>query len=629
MDGGIKQGWPALLLAALLSQGCGTSEDEFGRRANEGPALPLKKPIYSLEESAKVSLEKEKSKRPRRRILGSTPAAKSLKPLKPQTSRNILENPKGTQPDFTWNAGLAVGFVPQAWPKDSSLLLVENPKGLKSQSVESAGSSIRLLMESDGVQESRHIGGIRMKARHARGLLLDFELDSNPSRTLQTISVLVSDRKGRSLGRYRKRWPKLKTSPLRQIQEIRFDHVEPDFEIAESETELEDVYWIEILFQIAPESAASVTLHQIAVLPAPPEPVEILGRDSFLKVEALPEELGLEQRMVAIQNRVDRHGGHWKTWFESLESARQEIEKKLSDREGYLATKDGHVFAQLERISHLPNESWPGPQIKGLTALDQFLKQRDIALWIVPVPASEQLFADRFLSQAPEDGRVDVYRDFLLQSLMRQNLNVIDVWDVLRHESSVFSVESRPNETVLALSHYYPGNTDELTARGRRQVARRISESLVRLNLIPDLEELGVTMAELEIPATLTQHQTPAPVDYEWAQQVLNSNGTPLETPQSGSQVLLIGDEATVKPAWLGTRGVGIAPYITLDTGLHVQTIVAPGTSPHFIEKLVRKSKNLLQGKQVCILVLSEQLLYQNGDSIAPIWETTENLGSQ
>lgn len=93
--------------------------------------------------------------------------------------------------------------------------------------------------------------------------------------------------------------------------------------------------------------------------------------------------------------------------------------------------------------------------------------------------------------------------------------------------------------------------------------------------------------------------------------------------------MLLIGDEATVKPAWLGTRGVGIAPYITLDTGLHVQTIVAPGTSPHFIETLVRKSKNLLQGKQVCILVLSEQLLYQNGDSIAPIWETTENLGSQ
>lgn len=629
MDGWKIGWWPAMLFAALLSQGCGKAFDETGRRPGEGPALPLKKPIYALEESAEAQPEKKKPKRDRRRNPGAALPVRPMTPAKSDAPQQDLpETPEVLLPEFSWDDGLAMGFVPYAWPLEINSLLVKDPKGIKSQEVASLDQAVRLALQSDRSDEGRHIGGIRILARRARGLMMDFELDSQEGGSVQFVSVQVTDQKGRGLGRSRLRLPrpKSKESRSRRVQTFKFDGSDPDFNVAGTKLQSDEAHWVEILFQVAPESTASVTLHHLAVLPALPEPVEVINRESFLRVEELPDEPSITQRIVEIQGYVDDHGGDWKTWFDSLESSRKEIESQLRDQQGYLTTTDGHGFAHLERICHTPSEAWPGPQIKALTALDHFLAQQGIELWIVPIPSSEQVFADRFVSKPPQDGRVDVYRDYLLQSLMRQNLKVVDVWPTLRRAGNSRASERQGDESGRASSLFHSAKTDELTNHGKKQVAKQISEALVRLNLRPDFKALGLTRTEIEISASLKRELSPGTVEYQWVPQVLDSGGTPLDTSLSGSDVLLVGDDSVLTPQSVGATGVGLAPYITLATGLQIQTRLVPGPEPHLIETLSSQSEEVLRGKRLCILVFAEQLLYQNGDRDRPIWETAGKL---
>ena len=630
MNGWTIRWWQAMLVAALLSQGCGKAVDETGRRAGEGPALPLKKPIYSSEGSTETPSNKKKPNRPRRRNPGAALPVRPVTPAKQVPSpREDVKNPEVIQPDFSWDEGLAMGFAPHPWPTEITSLLIEDPKGLKFQKVVSVDRAIRFSFEADDNDDERHVAGVRIKARHAKGLMLDFQVESQEGRAVQFVSVVATDQNGRRLGRYRSRLAKSKSgaSPPRTVQQVKFNPLDPDFELVDDDAELGEVHWVEILFQVAPKSTASVILHQLAVLPAPPQPIETVGRDSFLKSEDRTEEPSLAQRIGDIQRYVDQQGGDWKTWFDSLESARIEIESQLRDQQGYLETREGHALVHLERISHAPSEAWPGPQIKALTALDQFLTQRGIELWIVPIPSSEQVFADRFVSDPPQDGRVDVYRDYMLQSLMRQNLKVIDVWPTLREQNVDPAGADNKQEKELFAPLFYSGKTDVLTPRGQRRVARRIAESLAQLRIESDYDELGVTRTELEIAASLTRKHPKDSFAYEWVPQVLDSSGSPLNTLQSGGQILLVGDETTLRNQAFDTPGVGMASYITLETGLRLHTRCVPGAAPQLIRSFGDTSDELLQGKRLCILMFAEELLYQNGDGDRPIWETAENLG--
>ncbi|MEC7598190.1 MAG: hypothetical protein VX936_07405, partial [Planctomycetota bacterium] len=81
--------------------------------------------------------------------------------------------------------------------------------------------------------------------------MIDFELDPVESRDVQFVSVLVTDKSGRRIGRYRSKLPKSKqrAAPLRVVRDFHFDKASPEFLVTSEDADLEETYWVEVLFQ--------------------------------------------------------------------------------------------------------------------------------------------------------------------------------------------------------------------------------------------------------------------------------------------------------------------------------------------------------------------------------------------
>ena len=620
---GWKRRWLAtILLAAFLIPGCGRPDSTDSRTGSGRPIASQKPPIYEAEngkKSAESKPPKKRSSQPVQQASGSKPN----RPAQPSSPKPGGVEAKGPEPESLWSDGLQQGFVPQTWPAAPETMLVADPKGMESQSLESVKGKLRLSLRSEGAGDRRNVGGIRVKARKARGAMIDFELDPVESRAVQFVSVLVTDKSGRRIGRYRSKLPKPKqrTAPLRVVRDFHFDKASPEFLVTSEDADLEETYWVEVLFQVTPDSEATVGLRQLAILPSPRPEVRTIDADDFLRTESLPPRPSQEECINMRQELLVRHGGNYRDWHASLQPARQEILVRLEMAHGPLVSPDGHAFADFNRLSHPPSEAWPGPQLKALTALDNELSRRGISLWIVPVPSVEQVFADQFISLPPEDGRVDVYRESLFQTLLRQNLKVLDVWENMR--AAAFQGKSTPEEVATKRSIFFPGDTRSLTPLGISVVAKQIAEAVVSLELSPDFQELGVTDVEFEVSDKWSDND-PYGLwdDYYGAEQVLDATGEPLSANDLSATLLLVEASELTRVIRSSLSGAGLAEHVSLSNGLLVESVISGDPFPTTLVELTDAQAHRLEGKKACVLVFPESLLYQNGREDEPLWKS-------
>ena len=78
------------------------------------------------------------------------------------------------------------------------------------------------------------------------------------------------------------------------------------------DADLEETYWVEVLFQVTPDSEATVGLRQLAILPPPRPEVRTIDADAFLQATSLPRDKNCWFDMAGITEtgtlHSSRHG---------------------------------------------------------------------------------------------------------------------------------------------------------------------------------------------------------------------------------------------------------------------------------------------------------------------------------
>ncbi|MEC8240520.1 MAG: hypothetical protein VX084_05225, partial [Planctomycetota bacterium] len=209
----------------------------------------------------------------------------------------------------------------------------------------------------------------------------------------------------------------------------------------------------------------------------------------------------------------------------------------------------------------------------------------------------------------------------LFQTLLRQNLKVLDVWENFR--AAAFQGKSTRGEVAAKRSIFFPGDTRSLTPLGISVVAQQIAEAVVSLDLSPDLKKLGVIDVEFEVPAKWSDNDPHGLwEDYYGSEQVLDATGEPLSSSDPSATLLLVEASELTRVTRSSLSGAGLAEHVTLLNGLLVESLISGDPFPATLAELTDAQAHRLEGKQACVLVFPESLLYQNGRVDQPLWKS-------
>jgi hypothetical protein len=174
-------------------------------------------------------------------------------------------------------------------------------------------------------------------------------------------------------------------------------------------------------------SAPAPTVARMRAEPPPVSSVSPAPDPAVAKAHA--DQMQADQ--LAIEGECQRAaGGSWDAWERATEPYRKALRKNIAAVPVVLRQKGGAPAQELDIAVSLDASQ----HSRAVVAASQWLRKRGIDLIFVPVPRKAEVYAENFLDPCPTDGIIAPHVRRTLLSLMKQDVETLDVFPALRAE---------------------------------------------------------------------------------------------------------------------------------------------------------------------------------------------------
>lgn len=312
----------------------------------------------------------------------------------------------------------------------------------------------------------------------------------------------------------------------------------------------------------------------------------------------------LSKDLRRIRKLLEGHGS-WNSWQEELKPFLDELWYRQKDEGKYLI-QGRRFFHRLFILLRVLGDAEHRPNIalECLTALDKYLKSKNIDLILVPVPFQEEIYAANFSDKVPADGISLPSNLRFMQDLLRADIEMIDLAPALK--------EANRKE----VQDIYYNNIDHHPAsRGVAIIAQEISKRLARYNFKQDLEYVYVSPDLYPSGKGYEHHE-----QYLSAEAILTPDLKPLKLNEN-SPIYIVGDSNTRIPnKFGGPVNTQIAYQIARFTGV-VPKLSTQIKSTKVMRGLLRNGKEKLLSSKVVVFLFHYDSIYHTKEFVYSDWE--------
>ncbi len=311
----------------------------------------------------------------------------------------------------------------------------------------------------------------------------------------------------------------------------------------------------------------------------------------------------IEADISRIRDQLKKHGNSWEKWVEEVAPWRDKLYKLSLDSDGGIL-KDGLFYRYFNntRYQDLINEGEDASAIQMIRALHSELDQLGIDLMVVPFPFKEEVFGDRFLPGAPDDGVMVPERLHMILNLLESGIEVLDVTEGLRSSSDPKSL-------------FYPYEDTHPADGGIQVAAAAITTRLERYGFAPDIYGLKTRVTQFTMPAKFQQRREGRykfmPLNPSYSATIIETQfGESLSKVSSASPLLILGDSFIRCPDLYGVRGGNMVDHIVRQTGVISASLSVNGSAGQAMSNLALERGAFLSNRQVAVFVFSTSRMF-------------------
>jgi len=305
--------------------------------------------------------------------------------------------------------------------------------------------------------------------------------------------------------------------------------------------------------------------------------------------------------------------GSWENWEQKLSDFYQDIHDKLTgipkERKGIIG-KDGFLFfrGSLEYIISGDLQEQENNPYPAIVDYYQKLKEKNIDMLFVIIPAKPEIFPDKISANSPENGKpyVTPYtRKFLLE-LAKAGVETIDLLPAFIEE------RGKSNEPIYMTQDTHWSN------RAVKIAAKMIGNRIKKYSWYPEICKSPVNYKTQkadfvragDIRGMLPENEK---IEYRpmklTAEQVLNPDGSYYEDDKS-SPIVLLGDSFCGVFHFEDCKHAGISAHIAKEIGMPVDLIMAHGSGPQIRKRFARRGTDEIKKKKLLIWTTAARDLY-------------------
>jgi hypothetical protein len=317
-----------------------------------------------------------------------------------------------------------------------------------------------------------------------------------------------------------------------------------------------------------------------------------------------------------MEDLLAKHGGDWETWHKDTQQYRDLMAERVITEGEDITLEERITFRHMGHLSHEPGSLWPHHQLAMLTSMRDQLAERGVDLIVVPIPTKEVINWPHFLDAPVPDGILMPYRLFFLHSILKADIEVIDL---------------APTLTKAWGNHehvYYDGDDGHPADGGIQATADAVAERLARYNFEPQVQETWRIPFSYRIPTGFDLFpESSKTSDRYIATRVMTMDLKGVRDDSvARSPILLVSDSFGSVPYEYGVRNANFVSHLSARTGVPMYHKQVGGGGPRMLRHMAADSHDLLANRKVCIFLFSELYMFQHARGNAKHNWTVEQL---